>query len=228
MTHKNTSRSVDSLLGIMRTLREPGGCPWDASQTPESLAPYIIEEACELVDAIESNDQALILDELGDLLLQVVFQAQIFAERNTFDFHDVAHGISEKLIRRHPHVFDQKSGSASEHELEYQWEEIKRKETTQIKSCLADHLPRNLPALQRAQKLIKRACKSKRQNELSPPQKNLEAAISAFTDGDNILTEEIVGQLLFLVVKLAHDAGIDAESSLRKTTVNILHKLDRK
>jgi uncharacterized protein YabN with tetrapyrrole methylase and pyrophosphatase domain len=98
MTHKYTQNKVDSLLKIMQTLRAPDGCPWDAEQTPESLTSYILEEACELIDAIEHGDQKLILDELGDLLLQVVFLAQIFDERGQFDFHDVAAGIAEKLV----------------------------------------------------------------------------------------------------------------------------------
>ena len=105
MTQKNPHNGIDLLLEIMSTLRGPGGCPWDAEQTPESLAPYILEEACELIDAIEAGDKNEIMDELGDLLLQVVFQARIFEENGLFDFDDVANTISEKLIRRHPHVF---------------------------------------------------------------------------------------------------------------------------
>ena len=92
MTHNNACNSLDSLLNIMQTLRARNGCPWDAEQTSESLTPFILEEACELIDAIEEGSAELILDELGDLLLQVVFQAQIFKEQQQFDFHDVAAG----------------------------------------------------------------------------------------------------------------------------------------
>ena len=154
MTHKDTRNSVDSLLKIMQELRAPDGCPWDAEQTPESLTSYILEEACELIEAIEEGAPELILDELGDLLLQVVFQAQIFSERNQFDFHDVATGITDKLVRRHPHVFNRDEADVLATQLDKQWDKIKRSEATYNKTCLADHLPSTLPSLQRAQKLV--------------------------------------------------------------------------
>jgi MazG family protein len=227
MTHKIAHDSIDLLLEIMQTLRSPQGCPWDAEQTPESLAPYIIEEACELVDAIEGGNLEQIKDELGDLLLQVVFQAQIFSEREQFCFEDIAQGIADKLIRRHPHVFEDRNKKTGRVELDKQWEEIKQKESTQTKSCLADHLPGKLPALQHAQKLISKTHKIDRSDEL-PETGGVLSVISKQNAYDINLDEETIGQTIFAMTMLAHDAGIDAETALRKTTKKILLKLDNK
>ncbi len=240
MTHKNIHNSLNYLLETMQALRAPRGCPWDAEQTPESLAPYILEEACELIDAIEDGAPELILDELGDLLLQVVFQAQIFKERDQFDFHDIADGIADKLVRRHPHVFArshdfQQNGSIVQTaELDKQWDEIKRSETTHNKTCLADHLPSHLPALQRAQKLISRTYRVGRQNELheaqskllrgpNDPEDSAEPAVSNLNEQPD---EETLGQALFELVKFAQDNNLDAETALRKTTRAVIKHLD--
>jgi len=230
MTHKGTHNSVDYLLKTMQELRAPDGCPWDAVQTAESLSPYILEEACELIDAIESGDPKLIMDELGDLLLQVVFQAQIFNEQEQFSFHDVAQGIAEKLVRRHPHVFAQNSAEAKGKDLDKQWEEIKRSEATHNKTCLADHVPKHLPALQKAQKLITRAHKANRQDELftaghksTRPLLDTAQRIEA-----GQIDEDSLGEALFQLANLAHEAGIDAETSLRKKTRHTLERLDSK
>lgn len=218
MTHKNACNSLDSLLKIMQALRAPGGCPWDAKQTPESLTPFIMEEACELIDAIEEGTPELILGELGDLLLQVVFLAQLFSEQQQFDFHDVACGIADKLVRRHPHVFAQGVPEVHASELDKQWDDIKRSEATHNKSCLADHLPSKLPALQRAQKLVAKASQIGRQTELPVVHKKLLQQMSIANDSHDIwrLDEETLGQILFHFVRLAHDSDLDAEAALRK------------
>ena len=228
MTHKDPGKSIDKLLQIMRDLRAPDGCPWDAEQTPESLAPYILEEACELIDAIEEGDPRLILDELGDLLLQVVFQAQIFTERRLFDFYDVSDCIAEKLLRRHPHVFARETGNVPVTELDTQWENIKNSEATHNKSCLADHLPGKLPALQRAQKLIARTYKAERHREL-PDYKEISVKRQMLAEHGNefSLDEESLGMLLLHLVRMSYDAGLDAETALRKTTRKLVRELDR-
>lgn len=228
MTHKDTRNSVDSLLKIMQVLRSPDGCPWDAEQTPESLTSYILEEACELIDAIEEGAPELILDELGDLLLQIVFQAQIFSEREQFDFHDVTAGIADKLVRRHPHVFEQGGSEKLAAELDKQWDEIKRSESTYNKTCLADHLPSMLPALQRTQKLVARSYRSDRQAELPVVHQKLLQKINLSNDGNESwqLDEETLGQVLFHLVRLAHDANLDAETALRKMTRKTIKHLD--
>ncbi len=228
MTHKLPHESIATLLQIMRDLRAPDGCPWDVEQTPESLTPYILEEACELIDAIEEGDSELILDELGDLLLQVVFLSQIFSERHEFDFYDVSACIAEKLLRRHPHVFAREDHDSATAELDTQWETIKRSEATHNKSCLADHLPGKLPALQRAQKLVARAYKAERQQELPDYNGISEMADWIADQGkDRVIDEEIIGRLLFQLVRASHDTGLDAETALRKTTRKLLQELDR-
>jgi len=229
MTHKNTQIVLESLLEIMQALRAPDGCPWDAEQTPESLAPYILEEACELIDAIEEGDPQLIQDELGDLLLQVVFQAQIFKERQQFDFHDVATGITDKLVRRHPHVFDRSNSPVPASELDKQWDRIKLTEATHNKTCLADHLPSKLPALQRAQKLISKVCRAGRQAELPADNQKWRQHICAPQEtGESWQPdEESLGQALFFLVGKAHEANLDAETALRKTTQKTIKLLDQ-
>jgi MazG family protein len=229
MTHKQALNKLESLLEIMRDLRGPNGCPWDAEQTPESLTPFILEEACELIDAIEDGSTELVLDELGDLLLQVVFQACIFEEREQFDFHDVAAGIAEKLVRRHPHVFSQDDSTVPANELDKQWDEIKNSESTNKKTCLADHLPNRLAALQRAQKLVSRVYRADRQAELPQgPQRLLQKIQQAQRDGgDLMIDEESLGQMLFFLARLAHDANLDAEAALRKTTRMLIKDLDK-
>ncbi len=228
MTHKNTHNSVDTLLQIMHALRATEGCPWDAEQTPESLTPYILEEACELIDAIEGGSKELILDELGDLLLQVVFQAQIFKGRKQFDFYDVAACIVDKLVRRHPHVFERNGSKIHATELDKQWDEIKRAEATNNKTCLADHLPSRLPALQRAQKLIARTYRVDRQAELPVIHQRLLQQIYDPKDSDESwqLEEETLSQALLHLVRLAHNANLDAEATLRKITQKTIKQLD--
>lgn len=227
MSGKNARDSLDALLQIMQTLRAPQGCPWDAQQTPESLAPYILEEACELIDAVETGMPERILDELGDLLLQVVFQAQIFNERQQFDFYDVAAGIGDKLVRRHPHVFSDTNRGAGAEELAKQWDKIKSAESTHNKTCLADHLPGKLPALQRAQKLIARAYRADRQTELPEVSGPIfpETGVTNFRLEDR-LDEEAFGLALFRMVRLAQECNLDAETALRKMTGKIARQLD--
>lgn len=229
MTHKDARNSLDSLLNIMQSLRAPEGCPWDAEQTPESLAPFILEEACELIDAVEEGTPELIMDELGDLLLQVVFQAQIFKERNLFDFHDVAAGIAEKLVRRHPHVFDPDYSEVHATELDKQWDAIKRTEVTHQKTCLQDHLPSNLPALQRAQKMVSRVYRLGRQTELPKNLQKQAQQLSSLEDTPENWPpdEEALGLALFHLVRLAHIANLDAESALRKITRDVIRHLDQ-
>ena len=229
MSAENSCQSVISLLKIMQRLRAPDGCPWDLIQTPESLVPYILEEACELIEAIEKNDGNLILDELGDLLLQVVFVAQIFSERQQFNFYDVASEIAAKLKRRHPHVFAKTAAELAPTELDTQWEAIKKTESNYKKSCLADHMPLMLPALQRAQKLITKADKAGRRQELPDYQDHIgKLDMNGIADSPELIDEETLGQILFQLTRLAHDAGLDAETALRKKTRDLLQELDTK
>ena len=221
MPGRDPCQMLRKLLTTMQTLRAPDGCPWDAEQTPESLAPYILEEACETIEAIETGSPEMIVDELGDLLLQVVFQAEIFAERGQFDFADVAAAITAKLVRRHPHVFASGDPARSGDELARQWDSIKRAEQAgqpRLPSHPLGHLPGNLPALQRAQKLISRARRAgvDLQHCLAPSSPQI--AVDAETVGRNLLA----------LVNQAELNGVDAEQALRRTVQKALTETLRK
>ena len=155
------TRAIDDLLKVMARLRAPDGCPWDREQNHKSIRLNAIEEVYELVDAIEADDDAEMTEELGDLLLQVVFHAQMASERGAFDFEKVARGITDKLVRRHPHVF----GDVDVKDVDgvwRQWEAIKLTEkagTAHERKSAFDGIPRKLPALMRAHELVKKARK---------------------------------------------------------------------
>ena len=151
MSATNHPSAIQELLNIMAQLRDPErGCPWDIKQTWQSLLPYTLEETYEVVDAVDRNDAAAVCDELGDLLLQVVFMAQIAQEQGLFNFNDIARGISEKLVRRHPHVFDA-TVYATEAEQKQAWEAIKQAERAEkAQTGLFAGIPAAMPALRRA------------------------------------------------------------------------------
>jgi MazG family protein len=155
--------SLQKLLAVMAKLRSPQGCPWDREQDHRSLRYHAVEEVYELIDAIDEGDDHEMLEELGDLLLQVVFHAQLASERKAFDFNDIARRITEKLIRRHPHVFgDVKVKNVDE--VWANWEKIKtaeKKGTPRARPSALDGIPKHLPALLRAEKLLKKARKAK-------------------------------------------------------------------
>jgi len=185
--------ALRDLVRVMDRLRSPGGCPWDAAQTHESLVPYALEETYELVEAIETGDRAGLREELGDVLLQVVFHARIAAEHpdDPFDVDDVADDLVEKLVRRHPHVFDQ---AAIESDLHVQWDRLKNAEKS--RESALDGVPLALGALARAQKIAGRATRA-----------GLDVQAPA---GDDLGT-----RLLALALE-AHAAGLDAEGALRQ------------
>jgi ATP diphosphatase len=211
---------IKKLLEVMKQLRDPeSGCPWDLEQDFSTIAPYTIEEAYEVADAIEREDWPELRSELGDLLFQVVFYAQMAAEAGYFDFDDVADGITEKMIRRHPHVFAEgRESSASE--VRGRWEDIKEEERAadEDQSALAG-VAKALPALKRAQKLGKRAsrvgfdwpdaggAKLKIREELD----ELQEAVGS-READRV--EEELGDLLFAVVNLARHLDVDPEKAL--------------
>jgi len=211
MRHKNAA-GIDRLLQIMARLRDPeSGCPWDLEQNFETIAPYTIEEAYEVADAIARQDLAALKDELGDLLLQVVFHAQMANESRDFSFDDVAHAISDKMERRHPHVF----GDAQT----LDWEGIKEEERQALgdPSALAG-VALGLPALLRAEKLQKRAARTGFDwpDPKGARAKVIEeiAEIDGATDADAL--EDEMGDLLFAVVNWARKLGIDPEAALRR------------
>ncbi len=210
------------LLQIMARLRDPNsGCPWDLEQDFASIVPYTIEEAYEVADAIAKGDMEHLREELGDLLLQVVFHAQMAQEKNLFRFEDVAASINEKMIRRHPHVFADAEIKTAEAQTQ-NWETIKAAErkTKKEKARVLDDVPVALPALLRAQKLQSRAARvgfdwpdvAGVMAKVAEETREVDEAIQS---GDAKHTEEEIGDLLFAVVNLARFQGIDAESALR-------------
>ncbi|MBD1399592.1 nucleoside triphosphate pyrophosphohydrolase [Pelovirga terrestris] len=225
-TQSNSQHDLSPLATIMATLRAPHGCPWDQQQTPLSLKSYILEEAYELLEAIDSDDPASICDELGDLLLQVVFLAQIYHERRAFDLTTVIEGICAKMVRRHPHVF----ADADSHGHAQRWEQIKQQERLDkgLSQQLAQRLPPSLPALKRTQKLIKKTddrSAAVRLQQLHAGQQELEQCLVK-TSSSKQHTEDIVAQLLFDLTGLAVALGIDAEDLLRRKTTTTIAEMD--
>lgn len=216
---------IDRLVDIMRTLRSEQGCPWDREQTLESLRRYAVEEVYEVLDAIDRGDVEDHCEELGDLLLQVVFQAQLRSEEGRFDFEDVARAISEKLIRRHPHVFGEVEVSGSE-EVLVNWNRIKETEKSgkqnAASSCL-DGVPLHLPALLRAQEIQKKAAKVGFDWDSLPPvlekiREEISEVEEELASSDRDATGEEIGDLLFAVVNLARHLDQDAEQLLQDAT----------
>ena len=201
--------SVLDLIEVMDRLRSPGGCPWDARQTHESLVEYLVEEAYETVEAIEGGDDSGLREELGDLLLQVVCHARIAQERGDegWDIDDVARGIVEKLIRRHPHVFADVDADTAE-QVEANWHALKAEEKG--RSSVADGIPEHLPALLRASKVHSRS------TSLGDAVPSLAAHDAAAGVLDSVDGEEDLGEFLLAVASLARDRGWDAEAALRQ------------
>ena len=218
-----SARQIDRLLAIMARLRDPeGGCPWDVEQTFRTIAPYTIEEAYEVADAIERDAMDELRGELGDLLFQVVFHARMAEEAGQFDFHDVARGISDKMEDRHPHVF----GEATVADAAAQttaWETRKAAERAAAGSESAlDGVPLPLPALTRAEKLGKRAARTgfdwaNAEQVLAKVREETEEAAEELEAGRGDRLESEIGDLLFSVVQLARHSGIDPETALRQT-----------
>ncbi|MFD2255166.1 nucleoside triphosphate pyrophosphohydrolase [Luteolibacter algae] len=208
-------KQMERLRAVMHRLRAPGGCPWDAEQTHESIVPNLIEEAYETVDAIKRGDDADMVEELGDLLLQVVFHSEIAEGDKRFDFEEVARGISEKLIRRHPHVFATSTADDADAVLK-QWDEIKRKEKGEKEVPYLHGVGKGLPALVRAGKLQKKAAKvgfdwPVETGVLAKIREELCELQSAVEERNMHAVEEELGDLLFSVVNLARFRNIDPE-----------------
>ena len=217
-------KEFDDLVTLMDRLRGEGGCPWDREQTPRDLRGYLLEEAYEVVESIDVGDPDHLRDELGDLLFQIVFLARIGKEQGWFTIEDVALAVSEKMTRRHPHVFGDATASTSEEVLK-QWEDIKRREKTDAgreeqRVSVLDGIPRSLPALVRAERLGEKASRvgfdwsepSQVLDKVDEELEELRAALRA--EGPDRVAEEF-GDLLFALSNLARHLGIHAEGSLQ-------------
>ena len=222
---------ISTLLDIMRRLRDPrSGCPWDIEQTFASIVPYTIEEAYEVAGAIEDGDWPELKDELGDLLLQVVFHARMAEEQEMFAFGDVVAAIVDKMTRRHPHVFGGAAGIGSSEAQTVAWEEHKARERAERPGGLLDDVPRALPALLRAVKLQRRASTVGFDWDSAPKvvEKIAEEAheiVEAQTAGGSAeKLEEEVGDLLFAVANLARHLKVDPESALRAANAKFIRR----
>ncbi|NIB43300.1 nucleoside triphosphate pyrophosphohydrolase [Pseudomaricurvus alkylphenolicus] len=226
-----TAYNIDDLKTLMQRLREPGsGCPWDLEQTYRTIAPSTLEEAYEVVDAIERENYGHLQEELGDLLFQVIFYSQIAAEEERFDFDRVVSELVTKLVRRHPHVFPDNTLESrftsertedDERQIKKRWEEIKEQERqAKGQRGVLDDIPLNLPALSRAAKLQKRASNvgfdwPDPGGVVSKIEEELQEVKEALAQGDSQAVSEELGDLIFAVVNLSRHCKGDAEAQLR-------------
>ena len=227
--NKKEKYDIDDLLEIMRLLRAPGGCPWDAEQTHMSIKKDLIEETYEVIEAINKDDKELMTEELGDLLMQVVFHSQMEQEAGNFDFGDVTDGICKKLIERHPHVFGSVQADNTNQVLK-NWDAIKMQ--TKGQESYTDTLTsvaKSLPALMRAQKVGKRAMRAgmdfrTAQDAIDCIANEKAELDTAVANGDKKNIEEELGDLLFSCVNAARHLGVDAELALKASTEKFINR----
>jgi len=225
------SETFQKLVSVMERLRAPGGCPWDREQTYESLAPYLLEETYEAYDAIqEAADTGKtdnLSDELGDVLLQVVFHSTIAKEKGDFSIDDVAEGVTQKLILRHPHVFEDKKFDTADDVLN-NWDDLKKAErkargkATKTEGSILDEVPKAFPALIEGNKITKKAAKTgfdweNTDQVFEKLEEEIDEVKSAIKENDKDHIQEEIGDLLFVVVNLARKLGVEPENALKKT-----------
>ncbi|NWF97862.1 MAG: nucleoside triphosphate pyrophosphohydrolase [Nitrospirae bacterium] len=218
---------IKNLVEIMKKLRSKNGCPWDKKQTRESLKPYLIEEAYEVLEAIEENNPEKIKEELGDLLFQIIFHCQIAKERNEFDINDVIESISQKMISRHPHVFGESECHTPEDVIK-QWEVLKKREG-KLRSSILEGVPKAMPSLLRAHRLQKRAAQAgfdweKLDDVLLKLDEEIEEFKDAIKKGNKEMIEEEFGDIMFMFVNLSRFIGINPEDAHRKTISKFIHR----
>ena len=218
------------LVDIMRILRSPQGCPWDHKQTLITLKEHLLEESHEVLDAMDSGDRSKLCDELGDLLLQVVFQAQLCREEGAFTFDDVADGIAQKLIRRHPHVFGDIQVSGAEEVLK-NWEAIKKQEKAHQTRGTLEGIPKSLPALHKANLVQKRVARvgfdwDHVEGALAKLEEEVAEIREAVAAGDQEHVREELGDLLFATVNVSRFFGQNAEELLEQTIRKFSRRFD--
>lgn len=226
-TPETAQGSFDSFVRIVAKLRSPEGCPWDREQTHESLKPYVVEEAYEVVEAIDQGHPATLSDELGDLLLQVVLHAQVADETGSFDITDVIRAIASKMVRRHPHVFGDISVSCAQ-EVLTNWETIKKAEREESKGMFAG-IPRHMPALQAAQEVQGRAARVGFDwKEVQPVLDKVAEEIRELKSSQSAQeVQEELGDVLFALVNVARHLGVNAEMALRSANRKFVERFTR-
>ncbi len=222
------------MLEIMDRLRDPGGCPWDREQTLETLAPYFLEEAYEVVDAIAAEDPEKLCEEIGDLLLQIVFVARIARENGWFTINDVCDAISDKMVRRHPHVFGDREVDDSA-EVMRNWEDIKRIERAdEAEASVLDGVPGSLPALLKAFRMTEKAAAvgfdwrkpADVMDKMREEMDELEAELDA---GEDVATSRVraeMGDVLFVMANLARHLGVEPETALQSTNASFKRRFE--
>jgi len=222
--------AVAEFAGIVQRLRAPGGCPWDARQTPETLKTYVLEEAYELVEAIEGGDPEKIREELGDLLLHLVFLSDLYRERGDFSLTEVAKGITAKMIHRHPHVFAGEEAKTRE-DLRRIWDRAKAQEGKTQKKDALEQVSTALPALVQAQRLGEAAARlgfdwPSVQGALDKVEEEWQEFRRALTQPPHDAREEELGDLLFALVNVARFLNIDSEGALRRTIFKFIKRFN--
>lgn len=218
--------TLTRLVAVMRRLLAPDGCPWDREQSFESMRKYVLEEACEVIDAIEGGDRKALVEELGDLMLQVVFLAELGRREGTFAIDDAIAGIVEKLVSRHPHVFGDMDARDADEVLR-NWERIKAKEKAN-RGLLAG-VPRSLPALVRATRIGEKVQRvgfdwEDAKGSRAKVKEEIEELDHAIASGDAEAVEEELGDVLFALVNLSRHVKVDAEGALRRTIEKFTHR----
>ncbi len=214
------------LVDIMHRLRR--GCPWDRKQTRESLKPFLVEECYEVLEAIEEGDPGKMKEELGDLLFQVLFHAELARERGEFDIDDVIARISEKMVSRHPHVFEEGPGLETAEEVVQQWEQ-KKKEEGKLRDSILEGVPRAMPSLLRAHRLQSRAARAGFDwDDVSDVLDKLEEELGEFRAalkaGEKAAIEDELGDIFFVLVNISRFVGVNPEDALRRTISKFIHR----
>jgi MazG family protein len=222
--------ATQAVLDVMAQLRNPdGGCPWDVEQNFRTIAPYTIEEAYEVADAIERNDMPALKEELGDLLFQVAFHARMAEELGSFDFADVAQALADKMIERHPHVFSTEGDGRTADQQTVAWETLKAEKRAAKGASLLDDVPMVLPALMRAEKLTKRAARINFDWPAPEPvleklEEELAELKEARATGDQEHIAEEMGDILFVMANLARKLKVDPEEALRRANAKFTRR----
>lgn len=227
---KPDNRKFDTLMELMRRLRAPGGCPWDAEQTHESLKRYLLEETYEVMEAIDAASTPMLREELGDLLLQVVFHAAIAEERGEFTIDEVIDTLNDKLVRRHPHVFADLKVKDIDQLME-NWERIKAAEKGTARKSALSGVPSHLPALLRAQKISEKAARvgfdwSHVDEVFAKVLEELKEFEETMLDGDQERMESELGDLLFALTNLGRFLSLNPEDALRKTIARFMKRFE--
>ena len=221
-------KQFDELVAIMQRLRDKeSGCPWDLQQTYESLKPHLIEETYEVIEAIEKKDYQALKEELGDLLLHIVFQSKMAEENGHFNIKDVLIKINKKMINRHPHIFSDKKVESAE-DVVQNWEKIKKKEKKHRKSIL-DEIPKGIPALIKAKRVQQKASAVGFDWKAAEPifdklQEEIKEFQSAYQENDSQEMEYEIGDILFTIVNIARQLNIDSEFALQKSVEKFIQR----